>query len=120
MNWKRSEEDREYLRTRFPGCFGRKGETKRPLAVGILNDIVALVPELSKTRIRQALQNYTSGPTYQRNLIPGVVRINLLGDDAGTVTAEQSQHAKEQLKAMRKRKREATKKITVTEPSHAT
>ena len=111
MNWTRSEQDRLYLVELFPNCFSPKGKSKRPLAIGILSDLAAAVPELSKTRIRQALRNYTSGATYQRNLRSGAERINLAGEPVGVVAEHESKHARMQMETMKRIARKRRKAL---------
>lgn len=47
--------------------------------------------------IMNAIADYVSGPSYLKSQIEGAARIDLNGEAAGAVTAEEAQYAKEQL-----------------------
>lgn len=88
-------ETRDYLARHFPNAFSGKGADKRPLKIGIHEDLVAAnVPLFAASR---ALRDYTRGPTYLRNLVEGAPRFDLRGYIVGTVTAEEAQEAKTRL-----------------------
>lgn len=89
----RVRETRKLLVEAFPAAFRHRGAEKIPLKVSIDKDILAAMPEMSGTRLRKALHDYTRGPTYLRNLVEGADRHNLDGSVAGKVTAREAAHA---------------------------
>lgn len=85
----------------FPDTFkDQYAPDVRPIAVGIVKDIKQRT-ELSARAIRKAMSTYCSQGNYLRVLRPGAARIDLDGNEAGQVTDEQAEVAKEM---MRKRK----------------
>lgn len=87
--------NRELLAERFPLCFAPKEVAeKRPLKIGIYHDIRARLPELSGRRVTAALHDYTTGPKYWTALVAGAVRIDLDGNPAGVVSADEADHAR--------------------------
>ncbi|MDE2426286.1 MAG: ProQ/FinO family protein [Elusimicrobia bacterium] len=85
----RASAGRALLVDKFPACFKARGEPKRLLKIGISKDIKARYPEMSNRAIASAVGDYVRGPTYLRNFVEGAVRIDLDGNEAGLVTAEQ-------------------------------
>lgn len=81
---------REQLAAAFPLCFKPKREAKLPLKIGIHRDIRERQPELPMRRLRRALADYTSGPTYLAALVEGAPRIDLDGNAVGVVTAAEA------------------------------
>ncbi|BCH33241.1 hypothetical protein MesoLjLc_51710 [Mesorhizobium sp. L-8-10] len=80
------------LSRRFPAAFMAKGHpTKLPLKVGIRDDVFAAAPDLNKEFVRRAIGDYCTGPKYARAMKAGVVRVDLNGSAAGTVT-EKDEH----------------------------
>lgn len=79
------------LRQRFPLAFSRLSDRKRrPLKVGIHKDIAATLPELGADEVARALRFYVGDVTYHRACVEGVERVDLGGEPAGIVTAEQA------------------------------
>jgi ProP effector len=70
----------------FPQAFSM-GDQRRPLKVGIHQELAARAVGLSTDQIREALRQYTSAIDYQRAIVEGASRIDLDGNSAGTVTA---------------------------------
>ena len=85
-------EIRAQLVDAFPACFKGEGEDKPPLKLGIDADILERLP-VAGWKLTIALGDYTCSPTYQRNLVEGADRIDLDGNPAGKVTAEQAERA---------------------------
>jgi ProP effector len=83
----------DQLATLYPLCFFREYELRRPLKIGIREDIIAQHPELQPSVIVSALQNYTRGVPYWSTLKAGAARIDLDGNVAGQVTIEDEQAA---------------------------
>jgi ProP effector len=78
----------ELLAERFPGCFAVDEGGRRPLKIGIRQDLVAF-GILSKTGLKAALHAYCSTAAYRSLLVAGATRIDLDGNPAGVVTPEQ-------------------------------
>jgi hypothetical protein len=72
---------------------------RRPLAIGIHRQLVALRPPGMSTRaLREALSRWTNHPAYLRALTaPGAMRVDLDGTPVSPVTPEQQQRAIAQL-----------------------
>ncbi len=86
---------REVFAEKFPATFMKKGERKKiPLKVGIADDIIAALPEMSPELIKRAVGDYVSGPKYARAMIAGQQRVDLQGQPAGEVTEAAVKHAK--------------------------
>jgi ProQ/FINO family len=75
----------------YPHCFGR--ENRRPLKVGICEEVIAQHPELSRHRVKRLLKEYTQHELYWSTLKTGTPRTGLDGNVAGEVTLEDEQHA---------------------------
>lgn len=92
------------LQARFPVAFGKP---RRPLVVGIREEIRAILPveELPEQRMQQALASHTGRITYlQACLADGARRIHLDGSDAGEVNDEGRRIAGEKLAAVEAQK----------------
>jgi sRNA-binding protein len=85
----------------YPHCFDRLN--RRPLKVGICEEVIAQHPELSRCRIKRLLKKYTQSPAYCSALKAGMPRIDLDGNVAGEVTLEDEQHALIQMARMARR-----------------
>lgn len=99
-----NEKTRAVLTAAFPKAFLPKGYIKKPLKIGIFQDIVNLGSEISKKRLRNALRDYTSGPLYLKAMRSGEPRIDLDGFTAGFVTDEHAAHAAKELASINARK----------------
>lgn len=84
---------RAELVERFPLAFAGKGEQKRPLKIGIREDIKAAWPEVSDDDLGRALMDYTGGFKYLRNVAAGQARLDLDGQPCGIVTEGEAIHA---------------------------
>jgi sRNA-binding protein len=97
----------DQLATLYPLCFFRTHELRRPLKIGIREDIIAQHPELQPDMIVSALQIYTRCVPYWSTLKAGTARIDLDGNVAGEVRLEDEQAAKRKVaKAARRAKGE--------------
>jgi sRNA-binding protein len=81
------------LAEKFPLAFFLNGSRRRPLKIGILDDLIIAEPKISRTRLRSALRDYTSSPGYLLACREGAARVDLSGQPAGTVSEEEAQHA---------------------------
>lgn len=86
----------------FPNCF-KSGEEKLPLKIGIhlqvhfhYRDDTRFEPQL----IQQGLNSYAMTPKYLSKIIEGAPRVDINGNPAGQVTAEEALYAKSKLSAM--------------------
>ena len=88
-----------HLRARFPNVISRVNQQygRRPLKIGIRDDLAALFPEIEPQTIGQALKIYTLHSGYLRALVEGAPRMDLNGAEVGSVTAEVAGHARELL-----------------------
>jgi len=78
----------------YPSCFR---QPRQPLKIGIHNDIIAQHPELRPSLIASALKMYTRSPGYLETLEAGAARIDLEGNQVGTVTASDEEDAKRKI-----------------------
>jgi len=89
------------LAERWPRCFSVNEKRRRPLKVGIAEEIRAAGLDID---VKAALAFYAHSATYLKALVAGAVRIGLDGEPAGTVTKEQEAVARLEL-AKRDRKK---------------
>jgi ProP effector len=87
----------------FPAAFARHG-ARRPLKIGIDRDLVARGVDADV--IRAGLGSYCRSPAYLLAQRAGAARVDLDGNAAGTVTAEEAASARERL-AKKKLRRKA-------------
>lgn len=95
-----SHESISQLAKLYPNCFC---EPRRPLKIGIREDIAARHPDLRPGLIASALRTYTRSVGYWSALRAGTPRIDLDGNIAGEVTIEDEQDAQRKIaKAVRR------------------
>lgn len=82
----------------------------KPLKIGIHEDLIAREPWPAKL-IRRALANYVNLPRYLKSVRVGVQRVDLDGQPAGDIGEQDVQHAREQLTALQKHRREREEKV---------
>jgi ProP effector len=108
----------EALADLFPACFALFQQRRKPLKLGIRDDVLAaLNGAITVKEAGLALKIYTSNRFYLQASIEGAVRIDLNGNTAGHVTAEEAANAKQRLAAQRdkwKRQLEAKAKAKAT------
>lgn len=100
---------KEVLRSwcqRYPNTFML--EQPQPLQIG-LHETLADIDQLDLKLVRRALAHYVKTPRYLRCLRTGAVRLDLQGHNAGFVTAEEAQHAQDELKALDKKRKDRDK-----------
>jgi sRNA-binding protein len=78
----------------YPNCFR---QLRRPLKIGIHNDVIARHPELRPSLIARALKTYTHSLSYLEMLKAGSARIDLEGNPVGTVTDADEEDAKRKI-----------------------
>jgi ProP effector len=79
----------------YPRCFCRPN--RRPLKVGIYEEVISRHPEMSKPQIKRLRKEYTQSPEYWSTLTAGTPRIDLAGNVAGEVTAADEEDAKRKI-----------------------
>jgi ProP effector len=79
----------------YPNCFSRDSRQRKPLKIGIYDDIIANLPDLDLSALRVALTIYTSCWGYLNACRPGAARVNLAGTECGSVTDDEAAFAKE-------------------------
>src|SRR5262245_49239073 len=95
------------LAEKWPCCFSIIESGRRPLKLGIRDDVLAaLGGAISAGRVSAALRWYVSSPEYQRQLPHGAWRVDLNGRPAGTVSQEDEAHARAQLAAIEAKRAE--------------
>jgi ProP effector len=93
----------------YPAVFHLLGAERRPLKIGIRDDLVAADIGLTGEAIGRAIGWYVRGPSYLKQVKAGAPRIGLNGGPAGSVTEEEEAHAAARLaeiKARWKRQRD--------------
>ena len=95
----------------FPQCFAVFEQRRRPLKLGIHNDVLgALDGAITPAECAAALHFYTGNYCYLRACREGASRVDLNGGVVGHVSAEEAAHAKQRLAqqgAKQARRREA-------------
>ena len=107
------------LQKQFPQAFPKKPAPKLPLKLGIHKDLYAQAEALKLTQaeIKEAVKTWCQGSRYWACMTEGAARLDLNGEPAGEVTAEDAQHAKQlanrrRSHAIRSRKKEAVQSAT--------
>jgi sRNA-binding protein len=93
----------------FPAAFTLDPMLVRPVKLGIRDDLCAQ-STISRGRISAALRSYCHSAPYLTASKEGATRIDPTGEPAGTVTATEAQHAIEELAALSKVAKVATKR----------
>jgi ProP effector len=92
----------------FPNCFFRENHLRRPLKIGIRDDIFTRQTGLRPGLIESTLSMYARSVSYWMTLKVGTPRIDLDGNVAGEVTIEDEQGAQRKIaKAARRAKAKA-------------
>jgi ProP effector len=82
----------ELLAKLYPRCFCLTN--RRPLKIGVFEEVISRHPEMSRHRIKRLLKTYAQSPEYWSTLTAGAPRIDLAGNVAGEVTAADEEDAK--------------------------
>ncbi len=91
-------EARQRLVECYPLTFMPKGALKKPLKIGIFNDLITDKSHgLSRNRITIALRDYCRGAGYFVALIEGAPRFDLQGQRSGEVTKPQADKAADEM-----------------------
>jgi ProP effector len=102
----------DMLCQKFPAAFVMFEQRRKPLALGIHREILAAMPMLAAEQIGAAMRLYVANEFYCRECREGAARINLMGHEAGCVTAAEADSARARIEGMRewKKKRKAAAK----------
>jgi ProP effector len=92
------EEILNMLVGKFPTTFFMYEARRRPLKLKIHIDILEIM-DIDPAELSVAMRVYCSNVAYLRSCVEGAVRIDLNGDEAGVVTAEQAVNAQSTLTA---------------------
>jgi ProP effector len=89
----------------FPKCFSIYEGRRRPLKLGIHLDIQATLDgAITPTELHKALGSYCSNQSYLGYTRKGAWRLDLNGEPAGAVTADEEAHARAMLASIRTKK----------------
>lgn len=102
----------ELLKVYFPGSFKTANEVK-PLKKGIKQDLVMRLSTMDiviedKACMVKSLAYYVNTAAYHKNIITGTLRIDLDGNQAGVVTAEEEKYSRERYQAKMQNKQNMT------------
>jgi ProP effector len=101
----------------YPACFAVFQERRKPLKVGIREEVIAaLAGAAAPKEIALALRFYTANIWYLKACVEGAPRIGLDGNAAGSVSAEEADHAKQRLEQQRARRERHRQAAARTEP----
>jgi ProP effector len=108
----------DLLCAKFPAAFVLYERRRRPLALGIHREVLAAMPTLTEAQVRAAMRSYVGNEGYCRACRAGAARINLLGHEAGVVTAAEADHAVARIEGIRewRKKKKAAAKIEAAKP----
>lgn len=99
----------------FPKCFVVYEARRRPLKVGIHNDILTVLDgAVTAAELSRALGKYTTNAVYRSRLRVGAIRIDLNGEPAGTVTTAEEWPAVKKAKAQPRPTPTPPKRITLS------
>ncbi len=87
------------LANTFPQTFFVYGAHRKPLKIGIANDIAA-TGAIPPEELRWVLRSYCGATGYFRSCKEGATRVDLAGNEAGIVTADEAEYAREKLAAV--------------------
>jgi ProP effector len=82
----------------YPACFAVFQERRKPLKVGVRDDVIAaLNGAITDKEVSRALRWYCGNSGYLKACVEGAPRIDLNGEAVGTVTAEEADNARARL-----------------------
>jgi ProP effector len=86
------------LAERWPKTFFVLGKRRKPLKIGLADDIAATVDgTVWPVKLHLTLRSYCASLGYLRNFQEGMPRLDLSGNEAGVVTAADVEHARAKL-----------------------
>jgi ProP effector len=94
----------DLLAATWPNCFSGPVSSRRPLKVGIGKETAAAAEgAITPEELNAALQHYVGAKAYQQQLREGAQRLDLHGNPAGAVTAEQAARARRHIERLEAR-----------------
>ena len=111
----------ELLRTYFPQTF-KNGTEVKPLKKGIKQDLIKQLSMLGnivtedKACMVKSMAYYVNTGAYHKSVVEGAVRIDLEGNPAGVVTAEEAKYSTERYQAKLQAKQAQVKPAMVKPP----
>ena len=110
------------LQKHFPLVFPVNPAPKVPLKEGIFKDAEQHLELLGLTReqLKLGISTWCRGARYWASMVENAPRVDLTGQAAGTVTAAQALHAKQQASRQRSQDRRNRAKSKVQAPAQAT
>lgn len=93
----------ELLKVHYPACF-KEQAVMIPLKVGIRQDLIKHlggrtdIALADKACMSSSLSYYVNSPGYHRRVVEGAVRVDLNGEPAGVVTAEEANYSQSRKK----------------------
>jgi ProP effector len=101
---KRKQRQRQIIATiaqlaeRYPRTFFVLEKRRKPLKIKIAGDITATVDSaIRPVELRWALMRYCNSAGYLRSVQAGAAQLDLAGNEAGRVTADEADHARQKL-----------------------
>ncbi len=84
------------LQRHFPKAFPKNPAPKLPLKLGVLADLVQHADQLQldEAQIKEAVKTWCDGRRYWASMVEAAPRVDLNGEPAGAVTANEARHAK--------------------------
>lgn len=109
------------LQKHFPQAFPKNPAPKLPLKQGILADAAQHLEKLGMTeeQLKQAIATWCKGSRYWSSMVADATRVDLQGQPAGTVTAEQAAYARRQASRRPAGKARPAKKADAPAPASA-
>jgi ProP effector len=105
------------LAEKWPCCFSIPYSQRRPLKLGIREDVLAALDgAIPASKVSAALRWYVSSREYQRRMVHGAWRVDLNGMPAGTVSEEDEAHARALLFAIQPKPPERARASSNSEP----
>jgi len=80
----------ELLIVQFPECFKPPDQPPWPLKIGVDQDVMAALPDVSRSDLKLALGSYVRTKEYRAVLIEGAMRVDLDGNPTAFVTAAEA------------------------------
>jgi ProP effector len=84
----------ELLAAKYPRAFFTEEKMRRPLALGIYNDLMDALPGVRQDALRDALRHYVSSRAYLVKCKLGAARVGLDGERSGEVSDREARSAR--------------------------
>jgi len=84
---------RDEMVRRFPSIFVKKGGHKKPLKIGLSEDLISACEDIKPWKVKAFLIDYTHGPRYLLAVASGGPRYALDGSECGEVTKAHQEFA---------------------------